>query len=77
MVCVNSFLVNELGFGLFLDCLKTLSLGLRWLMTRDEVKCLHRLELRIIIFDFISLMTAVNILGEVIQGVSPEASQTH
>lgn len=77
MICVNSFLVNELGFGLFLDCLKTLCLGLRWLMTRDEVKCLHRLELSIIIFDFISLMTAVNILGEVIQGVSPEASQTH
>lgn len=41
------------------------------------MKCLHRLKLRIIIFDFISLMTAVNILVEVIQGVSPEAFQTH
>lgn len=36
MVCVNSFLVNELGLGQFLDCLKTLSLVLRWLLTRDE-----------------------------------------
>lgn len=37
MVCVNSFLINELEFGLILDCLKTLSLGLRWLMTRDDL----------------------------------------